>query len=144
MMQTAMRSFLQVALLIAGLTIASCSLTTDPTKASSDASSNFTSSSSGNSSSQPKAKNEEKIRDFTMVNFERLKEDMATGRREHLTSLATLLGVPADSQEQFFLFTQEKFADVVRSEQVTPEEMLAALRHELSVHPVFHSLSAQN
>jgi len=79
-----------------------------------------------------------------MVNFERLKEDMATGRGEHLTSLATLLGVPPESQEQFCMFTQEKFADVVHSEQVTPEEMLAALRHELSVHPVFRSLSAQN
>jgi len=139
-MQTPMRPLLQAAMLLVGLTIASCTVSTDPTKPSSD----FTSSSSGSSSSQPKAKNEEKIRDFATVNFERLKEDMATGRGEHLTSLATLLGVPPDSQEQFFMFTQEKFADVVRSEQGTPEEMLAALRHELSVHPVFHTLIAQN
>ncbi|MBI3796626.1 MAG: DUF3015 family protein [Deltaproteobacteria bacterium] len=140
MMQTPMRSLLQVAMLLAGLTIASCTVSTDPTKPSSD----FTSSSSGSSSSPPKAKNEEKIRDFTTVNFERLKEDMASGHGEHLTSLATLLGVPQESQGQFCMFTQEKFADVVRSEQVTPEEMLAALRHELSVHPVFHTLIAQN
>src|SRR5262245_29995738 len=140
MMRAPRRLLRHVAMLLTGLTIASCTVSTDPTKPSSD----FTSSSSGNSSSQPKAKNEEKIRDFATVNFERLKEDMATGRGEHLTSLATLLGVPPDSQEQFCMFTQEKFADVVRSEQVTPEEMLAALRHELSVHPVFRSLSAQN
>ena len=141
MIRTPKRLFLQAAMLLAGLTIISCSIVTDPTKSSSD----FTSSSSGGSSSQEKkARNEEKIRDFTTVNFERLKEDMATGRGEHLTSLATLLGVPPDSHEQFFTFTQEKFAEVVRSERVTPEEMLAALRHELSVHPVFHTLSAQN
>lgn len=141
MMRTPMRLFLQAAMLLVGLTITSCSIVTDPTKSSSD----FTSSSSGGSSSrEKKARNEEKIRDFATVNFERLKEDMATGHGEHLTSLATLLGVPPDSHAQFCLFTQEKFADVVRSEQVTPEEMLAALRHELSVHPVFHTLSAQN
>jgi Protein of unknown function (DUF3015) len=140
-MQTPMRSLLQAAAVVAGLTVASCTVVTDPTKASSD----FTSSSSGNSSSQEKKANkEEKIRDFAKVNFERLKEDMAAGRGEHLTSLATLLEVPPDSQEQFFLFTQEKFADVVGSEQVTSEEMLAALRHELSVHPVLHTLIAQN
>ena len=120
-----------------GLLLTSCSLTTDPTKSSSD----FTSSTSPGSS---KPSSEQKAQSFTRDNFSRLKEDMALGHGEYLASLATLLGVPESQQAEFFAFTKENFSSLVSSEQVTPDEMLDALKHELATHPQFSIVVAKN
>ncbi len=125
-----------------GLLSSSCTIVTDPTKASSDS----TSSSSGKSAS-PKPgvlNNEEKVRDFAAVNFERLKKDMAAGQGEHLVALASLLGVPRDQQAEFFTFAKEKFPLVVPSARVTSDEMVAALTREMAGHLQFHNLAAKN
>src|SRR5260370_39639384 len=42
---------------------------------------------------------------FAEVNFENLSQEMAQGQGEHLASLATLLGVPAEHQAEFFTLT---------------------------------------
>ena len=87
---------------------------------------------------------QEKIQVFAAVNFDRLKEDMAKGRGEHLTSFAVLLGVPPEQQAEFFTFTQEKFSVLFPSGQVTATEMVAALTRELSSHSQIHRIVMPN
>ena len=123
---------------VAGMLFGACSMTTDPTKSSSD----FTSSTTPGSSSQPKP--EEKAKSFASDNFFRLKEDMALGRGEHLASLATLLGIPEQHQAEFFALTKEKFSSLVSSEQITADEMFAALNRELVAHPHLQGSAGQN
>lgn len=131
----AIRQF--VAVFAVGISVASCTVVTDPTKASSD----FSSSSSGGSSKKDGALQEEKkLSDFATVNFERLKKDMAAGNGEHLAALATLLRVPQEQQPAFFAFTQEKFPVLCPSGKATANEMVTALSRELATHPRFHLL----
>ncbi|MCI0371766.1 MAG: DUF3015 domain-containing protein [candidate division NC10 bacterium] len=79
---------------------------------------------------------DQKVSVFASVNFENLKQDMAQGRGEHLTSLARLMGIPAEQQGAFFALTQEKHGVLFQSEVTTSTEMLIALNSELSAHPV--------
>jgi DUF3015 family protein len=123
---------------VGGMLLGTCSLTTEPTESSSD----FTSSTSPNSSSQPKP--EQKAKSFTSDNFARVKEDMALGRGEHLASLATLLGIPEKHQAEFFALTKEKFSSLVSSEQITADEMFAALNQELLARPHLRGSAGQN
>ncbi len=118
-----------------------CAVTTDSIESSSrtienttDASSRFTSSTSPDSDTA-KASEKERALAFSKVKLERIKTDMAVGGGEHLTSLATLLGVPAHSQAEFFALTRSNFNTLFSSEQTTAEEMLAGLENELSAHP---------
>ena len=123
---------------VGGMLLGACSLTTEPTESSSD----FTSSTSPNSSS--KSNPEPKAKAFTSDNFARLKEDMALGRGEHLASLAALLGIPEKHQAEFFALTKEKFSSLVRSEQITADEMFAALNQELLTRPHLQDSAEQN
>jgi hypothetical protein len=81
-------------------------------------------------------KSELKLPIFASVNFESLKQEMAQGQGEYLTSLATLIGIPVKHHEEFFTMTQEKYASFFRSETTTSKEMLVALNEELSAHPL--------
>lgn len=114
-----------------------CAVTVDSTKSSSntfqnttDASSKFTSSTSPGSGSGESAKNEQALA-FSRVQLERIKTDMAVGGGEHLTSLATLLGVPPHNQPEFFVLTKANFSTLFSSEPTTAEELLARLDNEL-------------
>jgi hypothetical protein len=127
---------------VGGMMLMSCSITTDPTKASSDAAADITSSTTPSSSSKPSAA--EKAEYFARDNFFRLKEDMAIGKGEHLASLATLLGVPEQHQVEFFALTKEKFPSLVSSDQVTADDMLLALDRELAAHPHLQGGLGQN
>ena len=49
-----------------------------------------------------------KVTVFAAINFDNLSQEMAQGQGEHLASLATLMGVPAEQQPAFFAMTQEK------------------------------------
>lgn len=79
---------------------------------------------------------DQRVSVFASVNFENLKQDMAQGRGEHLSSLAQLMEIPAEQQGAFFALTQEKHAVLFASEATTSTEMLMALNRELSSHPV--------
>src|SRR5262249_24319621 len=126
-MRTAIASFLSLNVgLVLGLCLSSCTVVTDPTKASSD----LTSSTSPGGSSTT-LRDEEKARAFAVVNFERLKKDMAAGQGEHLAAFSVLLHVPPEQQSAFFAFAQEKFSIVYPSEQVNADDMMMALSREL-------------
>jgi len=73
-----------------------------------------------------------KIQVFSAANFSRLKEDMASGQGEYLSSLATLMEVPQEDRQHFFDLTKSHFHDLFPSEQTTSVEMLATLSMKLS------------
>ena len=118
-----------------------CATTTAPTESSSktfrnttDASSKFTSSTSPGGGSSESAKKEQALA-FSKVNLERIKTDMALGGGEHLTSLATLLDIPAHNQQEFFALTKTNFSALFDYENTTAEELLARLDNELDANP---------
>lgn len=73
---------------------------------------------------------------FANLNFDNLSQEMAQGGGEHLASLATLMGVPAEQQPAFFAMTQEKYTTLVQSGETTPAAMLKALQAAMAEQPV--------
>lgn len=85
---------------------------------------------------------EYKVTMFAEINFENLSQEMAQGHGEHLTSLATLMGVPADQQPAFFALTQEQYTTLIQSGETAPVAMIKALNAAMAGHPVLAQLSA--
>jgi Protein of unknown function (DUF3015) len=63
---------------------------------------------------------------FMTLNFENVKQDMAQGHGEYLSSLGTLMGIPQDRQASFFSHAQSRYPLVIAS-QSTPQEVIALL-----------------
>jgi PBP1b-binding outer membrane lipoprotein LpoB len=141
-MYSTIKAFWRAAAILGILCLVSaCATTTAPTESSTkttgnttDASTKFTSSTSPGGGSSDSAKNEQALA-FAKVNLERIKTDMALGGGEHLTSLATLMEVPARNQPEFFAMTKANFSTLFGSENTTAEELLAGLDNELSANP---------
>src|SRR5712692_5130893 len=85
---------------------------------------------------------EYKVPMFAEINFENLSQEMAQGRGEHLASLATLMGVPAEHQAAFFALTQEKYTTLIQSGETAPVAMIKALNAAMASHPVLAQLSS--
>jgi len=83
----------------------------------------------------------EKTNVFAAVNFESLTQDMAQGRGEHLTSLATLMGIPTDQQPAFFAMTQERYPSFVKAGESSPVAMIKALNDAVATHPTLAKVS---
>lgn len=118
-----------------------CAVTTDATESSSrtihnttDASSKFTSSTSPGGGSSNLTQKDQALA-FSKVKLERIKTDIALGGGEHLTTLATLLGIPAHNQQEFFALTKTNFSTLAGSQNTTAEQLLARLDDELSANP---------
>ena len=86
---------------------------------------------------------EEKVNVYAAINFENLAQEMAQGRGEHLASLATLMGVPAEHQAEFFALTQEKYTTLIQAGEATPVAMLKALNAVMAGHPVLAQVSTK-
>ena len=84
---------------------------------------------------------EHKVTMFAEINFENLSQEMAQGRGEHIASLATLLGVPAEPHAEFFAMTQERYTSLIQSGETTPVAMLKALNAAMAGHPTLAQLS---
>lgn len=84
---------------------------------------------------------EHKVTMFASINFEDLSQEMAQGRGEHLASLATLMGVPAEHQAEFFAMTQEKYTSLIQSGETSPVAVVKALHDAMAKHPVLAKLS---
>jgi hypothetical protein len=69
---------------------------------------------------------------FIENNKERLARDMSTGSGETLASLAHLLGVQAQDQAAFNRLAKENVVRIFPSEQVSTEQVIAALRTALT------------
>lgn len=84
---------------------------------------------------------EQKVNAFAALNFENLAQDMAQGHGEHLASLATLMGIPADQQPAFFAMTQEKYASLVGAGETSPMAMVKALNEAVATNPMLAKVS---
>jgi len=90
-----------------------------------------------------KVMSENKATMFAEMNFENLSQEMAQGQGEHLASMATLMGVPADHQAEFFALTQERYTSLVRAGEASPVAMVKALNEAVASHPVLAKLSTR-
>jgi hypothetical protein len=88
-------------------------------------------------------KNDKKVDVFASVNFENLKENMAQGQGEYLTSFATLLGVTNDLQPEFFALTHDKYTSLIQSDTTTSTEMLVSLKQEMASDPMLSGVLTQ-
>jgi hypothetical protein len=80
---------------------------------------------------------------FAELNFEDLSQEMAQGRGEHLASLATLMGVPAERQPAFFALSQERYQELLQAGQTSTAAMLTALHDAMAQHPVLAKVSTR-
>jgi hypothetical protein len=80
---------------------------------------------------------------FAQLNFENLSQEMAQGQGEHLASLATLMGVPAEHQAAFFAMTQERYTSLVKTGEASPVAMVKAINDAIATHPVLAQVSAR-
>lgn len=84
---------------------------------------------------------EQKTTVFASLNFEALSAEMAQGQGEHLASLASLMGVPAENQPAFFAMTQERYTSLVKSGEASPVALVKALNDAIAGHPVLAHVS---
>ncbi len=74
---------------------------------------------------------------FAAASMESLSQDMARGEGEYLTSLATLLEVPADRQAAFFQLAQEHYPLSAQDGRSSPADMIRGLQLAMAAHPAF-------
>jgi hypothetical protein len=86
---------------------------------------------------------EHKTTMFAQLNFENLSQEMAQGQGEHLASLATLMGVPAEHQGAFFSMTQERYTSLVKAGEASPVAMVKAINDAIATHPVLAQVSTR-
>ena len=80
---------------------------------------------------------------FAQLNFENLAQEMAQGQGEHLASLATLMGVPAEHQAEFFAMTQARYTSLVKTGEASPVAMVKAINNAIATHPVLAQVSTR-
>ena len=121
------------ALLLLPFALGACT-TKASTDTTSDGLTNFLSSTSGRSwfTEDGLVQQDQKLQAFVHVNFDDLKQEVALGDGEYLTSFGQLLGVQAQQQEDFSSWVQARYPRIIRSERTTPGEFLAALDREWS------------
>ncbi|MBK9308658.1 MAG: DUF3015 domain-containing protein [Nitrospira sp.] len=84
---------------------------------------------------------EHKTTMFASLNFDALTAEMAQGQGEHLTSLATLMGVPAERHAEFFAMTQERYTSLVQAGETSPVALVKSLNDAIAGHPVLAQAS---
>ncbi len=72
---------------------------------------------------------------FVANNYNNIEKEMAFGKGENLTTLATLLGCSSDQVQNFGSFTQSHYPSIFKTGETTPTEMLVALKKGLSLEP---------
>lgn len=95
----------------------------------------ITSATSGCTNDGVIARNET-INVFVGANFDDLLQEMAQGSGEHLTALATLVGIPARLHPPFFLLSQEHYALLTLRDNATPIALLRHLYEAMEIHPL--------
>ncbi|HWF59731.1 MAG TPA: DUF3015 domain-containing protein [Nitrospira sp.] len=90
-----------------------------------------------------KIMSEHKATTFASLNFEALSAEMAQGQGEHLASLASLLGVPAEHQGAFFTMTQERYTSLVQAGEASPVALVKSLNDAIAGHPVLAQASVR-
>ncbi len=86
---------------------------------------------------------EQKVNMFAEINFENLSQEMAQGNGEHLASLATLMGVPAEHHAEFFAMAQERYTTLIAAGESSSVAMVKALNDAIATRPVLAKFSTQ-
>jgi hypothetical protein len=86
---------------------------------------------------------EHKTTVFASLNFEALSAEMAQGEGEHLASLASLMGVPAEQHSAFFAMTQERYTSLVQAGETSPVALVKALNEGISGNPILAQASTR-
>lgn len=86
---------------------------------------------------------EHKTTMFASLNFDALTAEMAQGQGEHLASLATLMGVPAERQGEFFAMAQERYTSLVQAGETSPVALVKSLNDAIAGHPVLAQASVR-
>ncbi len=73
---------------------------------------------------------------FAHMNFDNLSQEMAQGKGEHLASLATLMGIPAEQHTDFFALTQERYTAMVEAGETSSVAFVKALNDAVGKSPV--------
>jgi Protein of unknown function (DUF3015) len=82
---------------------------------------------------------------FVSQNVDHVSQDMARGRGEYLSSLATLMGVPPERQAEFFALAQETFLNMMQEQgkiveaaevEIAPRAVLIALQEGMRIHSI--------
>jgi hypothetical protein len=71
-------------------------------------------------------KADHKVIAFVAINFDNLKQDMAQGRGEYLSSLSKLFGIREERREAFFSYAQSRYR-LTKDTRGGPEELVALL-----------------
>jgi hypothetical protein len=79
---------------------------------------------------------EQKTNVFANLNFDNLSQEMAQGKGEHLASLATLMGIPAEQHAAFFAMTQERYTTMVEAGETSSVALVKALNDAVGKSPV--------
>ena len=79
---------------------------------------------------------EQKASLFAHLNFDNLSQEMAQGKGEHLASLATLMGIPAEQHAAFFALTQERYTAMVEAGETSSVALVKALNDAVGKSPV--------
>ncbi|MGZ9190551.1 MAG: DUF3015 domain-containing protein [Nitrospira sp.] len=74
---------------------------------------------------------------FAAMNFDNLSQEMAQGKGEHLASLATLMGIPAEQHTAFFALTQERYTAMVEAGETSSLALVKALNDAVGKSSVF-------
>ncbi|CAI4033741.1 hypothetical protein DNFV4_04183 [Nitrospira tepida] len=85
---------------------------------------------------------EHKVTTFASLNFENLAQEMAQGEGQHLSSLAALMGVPAEHQALFFAMTQDRYTSLIRGGESSPVALIKALNDAIAGHPLLAKATA--
>jgi len=85
---------------------------------------------------------EERTDVFVAATFDSLTAEMAKGEGEHLASLATMMGVPAEQHPQFFALAQARYQELVRAGDTSPAAMIKALSAAMVNHQVLAQVIA--
>ncbi len=83
----------------------------------------------------------EKVNVFAVINIDNISQEMAQGQGEHLTSLATLMDIPADQHETFFAMAQEKYTTLIQSGEASPQAVIKAIYSAMGDHPILAQVS---
>lgn len=77
----------------------------------------------------------ENVKRFASNNLDGLTRDIARGDGERLESLAELMGIDDQHKSTFFSVTQQNFATIFSSDNVTVEQVLASLQGVMAADP---------
>jgi hypothetical protein len=78
---------------------------------------------------------------FVASTFETISEDMAKGGGEHLTALATLMGIPAQHHRAFFALAQQHYRELVETGELSSVAVIKALQDAMTEQPIFAQMA---